>query len=1219
MNDVRNLDQLWVMICTAQVLLMQAGFCLLESGAARTKHSISVAIKNLVDFCISIIVFWLVGFGVMYAIPTIVLFPGSGGGESWSSSLFSFFLYQAVFCGTATTLIGGAVAERVRFRGYLLINILVSGLIYPIVGQWVWGGLWDDDHTGWLQSIGFIDYAGATVVHSVGAWVALAALAVLGPRIGRFGKKRRRINASSLPSVVLGTLVLWFGWIGFNGGAGLAFDDKVPGIICNTLLAGAAGGVVALVWGSFRKVDHIVAIVANGVVSGLVSVTAACHLITPQAAIVIAAVGAILCTECVGWLERMKIDDVVGAVPAHGLPGVWGTLSVALFGSPALWQNGNGFWQQLSVQAIGCGVVMCWAFGVSLVILFLANRWLPLRATARNEYIGLNVAEHHANSDLRDLLTEMARHRRDRDFKRRVSIVPNTEVGQIAAEYNRVLDQVRDEMSSRLEVQGQFKDVVQRASEGIFQTDANGTLQHANPALASLLGFDSSQALLAHCQRHPGLFLQRNDNARLLNELDDSDRVQDFRTTIQSGDQGERTVSINARLVRDHYGDLQSYEGTVVDITERLRAETLTIEKEQAEAASHAKSEFLAGMSHEMRTPLNGVIAMLDMIDDNALEQRQKKYLGIAQSSATTLLAIINDVLDLSKVESGQLEIESVPLSIEAIINDTVSMQAHASLAKGLQIDAFIDQSIPDSLVGDPLRLRQITLNLVNNAVKFTDFGHIRVDVQYDSARHVLTLRVSDTGVGISVEQKHRIFQPFVQAEAGTSRNFGGTGLGLSICLKLIDAMGGQIDCHSLPGQGSTFVVNLPMRTSTQILPRAAEVRLALDSLQPRNVLLLSHDDLHATVVRRYLEQWGFAIQQPKADESIEQTVAALAGCVEVVLADATRLSANDRTAIQRLGTDVPIVTWGLSPHSPDLTDSAPGSLDPPIRRLELAKALNAGSIVGQVAAKDISLSRQTVSWDGRRVLVIDDNEVNTIVASELCKAMGFQVDVAYGGLQAIDLARHAVYDMILIDCQMPVLDGYETTKRLRLMHEADELRLSPHAALRIVAVTAEAVLGQRERCLSAGMDAMLPKPISRQSLTEMFRRVLPGAELPDAPSNTDTRPAIDMADLVSRCGDDVDVTRTAIALFKQNLPKQHQQLQAAVSAGNQTLAKAKSHSIKGMAANLSAKPLAHLAADLERQLKDRQSETVTRSMDELEAEINRCLAWIEDCVELHH
>ena len=793
-------------------------------------------------------------------------------------------------------------------------------------------------------------------------------------------------------------------------------------------------------------------------------------------------------------------------------------------------------------------------------------------------------------------------------------------------------------MSSRLEVQGQFKDMMDRASEGIFQTDANGTIQHANPALASLLGFTSTQALLTHCQRNPGLFLQRNDNARLLNALDASDRVQDFRTTIRTDDHTERLVSINARIVRNQHGDLQSYEGTLVDITERLQAEALTLEKEQAEAASHAKSEFLAGMSHEMRTPLNGVIAMLDMINEETLEQRQRKYLGIAQSSATTLLAIINDVLDISKVESGQLELESVPLSVESIINDTVSMQSHAAAAKGVQLDAFIDQSLPDSLIGDPLRLQQVVLNLVTNAVKFTDFGHIRVDAEYDSQRNLLALRVSDTGIGISDEQKRRIFQPFVQAEAGTTRNFGGTGLGLSICLKLIDAMGGQIDCQSETGQGSTFFVNLPIQTSTQVLPAAVEVRRAIESLQPRNVLLVADDDLHASIARGYLKQWAFAIKEPENNESIKQTVEKVAGNVEVVLADAKRLSPNDRTALEQLGTEVPIVTWGGSPRATDTLDVGPLCIEPPIRRLELATALNASKAVVPSSSEGALAVSQQGRWDGQRVLVIDDNEVNIIVASELCKSMGFQVDVAYGGLQAIDLARRSIYDMILIDCQMPVIDGYETTKRLRVMHEAGELCLPPQESLRIVAVTAEAVLGQRERCLSAGMDAMLPKPVSKYSLGEMFRRVLPASgenhkqrgsstattdmkagvddNAPIRPASTAGPPAIDMDELASRCGDDVDVTKKAIELFKRDLPKQQQQLRAAVTAGNQSLAKAKSHCIKGMAANLSAKPLAHLAAGLERQLGDQEPETVTLSMYELEAEIDRCLAWIEDCVE---
>ncbi len=803
MIELTTIDLLWLLLCTGQVLLMQVGFCMLESGMARAKNSINVAIKNLVDFCVSVMAFWAVGFGLMYG--------SSAGGwigttqffleQDLSSSLLAFFLFQVVFCGTATTIISGAVAERIRFRSYVIVSLFVSAIVYPIYGHWAWGGVLAESGSGWLGELGFIDFAGSTVVHSVGAWVALAAVLIIGPRMGRFGKRQRPIQSSNLPLVVMGVLILWFGWLGFNGGSGLALSDRVPLILVNTMISAAVGGLVSLAIVMFHLRRPDVATVGNGAVAGLVAITAGCHLMSPLASFCVGAVAAIVYYTSTYLLSRLRIDDVIGAISAHGLPGVWGTVAVALLTDPNLWENGNSAWTQFQIQALGCAAAFGWAFGISLVTLSVINTVYRLRVPRRHEYMGLNIAEHQANSELQELLTQMSGHRRGRVFNRRVKVEPFTEIGQVAAAYNRVLSEVDREIAGRLEAQNLYQSIFDHAVEGIYQTYPDGGFRSANPALAEILGFESAESLVQTIKHvSSDLYVDKESRDQFLTQIALHNRVVDFRSQVKRHDGKHIWISENARAVRDPHGNVMYFEGTIVDITQRLLSEQLQLQKEQAESASHAKSEFLAGMSHEMRTPLNGIVSMLELMSEEAMSAQQAKYLQIARRSSATLLAIINDILDLSKIEAGRLELESVPFSLLALIDETVEMLYYRAKSKRLDLAAHLDPDVPEWLLGDPVRLQQILINLISNAIKFTEEGGVSVRLLWkesDSTTNVgktgaLTIEVADTGIGIPLDRQAFIFDAFTQADASTTRRFGGSGLGLNICRQLVHAMGGR-------------------------------------------------------------------------------------------------------------------------------------------------------------------------------------------------------------------------------------------------------------------------------------------------------------------------------------------------------------------------------------------------------------------------------------------
>ena len=465
-----TLDILWVAISAVLVFLMQAGFLCLESGLTRSKNNINVAIKNLSDLGLAVFIFFVIGFGLMFGeslfglIGTSQFLPKIESGEMWP---VTFFLYEAMFCSTAVTIISGAVAERMRFTSYLLLGVVVAGLIYPVFGHWAWNGLDAGVRLGWLGVWGFYDFAGSTAVHSVGGWVALAAVLVIGPRTGRFpeGGKPLEIPASSLPIAILGTLLLWFGWFGFNGGSALGMNSQVPAIISNTLLAGATGLLVTMIAGLALWGYADVRLVINGSLAGLVAITAGANAVGGVSALVIGGIGGLVMLAVSRLLERLRIDDAVGAVPVHLGAGIWGTLAVALFGRPEVLGSGLSWWEQLGAQLLGVVVCGVWAFGLAYLFLKLISPYIRLRVSAHDEQIGLNVSEHGARTELLDLVQGM-----DLDVAtpvrgRRVPVEPFTEIGIIAERYNRVMDSLEDAERALLDSHGRMEDDLNLATE----------------------------------------------------------------------------------------------------------------------------------------------------------------------------------------------------------------------------------------------------------------------------------------------------------------------------------------------------------------------------------------------------------------------------------------------------------------------------------------------------------------------------------------------------------------------------------------------------------------------------------------------------------------------------------------------------------------------------------------------------------------------------------
>lgn len=449
--DAISSDMLWILTCGFLVTLMQGGFTCLESGLVRSKNSINVAIKNLVDFCISLSLYALFGFGLMFGTSQwgllgtdhFMIGNGTGGHD------LSFFFFEAVFCGTAATIVSGAVAERMRFLGYILTTVVLAGTIYPIVGHWAWAMNEAGEMTGWLGQMGFKDFAGSSVVHSVGGWIALAALIIIGPRIGRFGENGRPVEGHSLPIATVGVFLLWFGWFGFNGGSTLRLSNDIPLIIVNTAMAGAVGGISALTASWLRDGQPLVDRVMNGVIAGLVGITAGCNLVEPVSAMLIGLISGFIVVYSTPMLERWKIDDAIGAVSVHLVAGIWGTLAVALFAPDGSWGSEltrlDFFW----IQLLGVTSIGLYSFGFGFSLLWLLNKLVPLRVSAMDERIGLNISEHGAGTSILDLITQMDEQARSGNFSRPVDIEPETDAAPIAAFYNAVLEKFMMETSRR--------------------------------------------------------------------------------------------------------------------------------------------------------------------------------------------------------------------------------------------------------------------------------------------------------------------------------------------------------------------------------------------------------------------------------------------------------------------------------------------------------------------------------------------------------------------------------------------------------------------------------------------------------------------------------------------------------------------------------------------------------------------------------------------------
>jgi len=575
------------------------------------------------------------------------------------------------------------------------------------------------------------------------------------------------------------------------------------------------------------------------------------------------------------------------------------------------------------------------------------------------------------------------------------------------------------------------------------------------------------------------------------------------------GDGARYSIESSISLIRDAGGTPIGFRGISRDVTRRLRAEKdLQGAKEAAEAANRAKSEFLANMSHEIRTPMNGILGMTELTLGTRLDTEQREYLEMIESSADSLMTVINDVLDFSKIEAGKLDLDMIPFNLRDLLDDTMKTLALRAHEKGLELACHIEPDVLESLIGDPGRLRQIIVNLVGNAIKFTKHGEVLINIRAESQSDreaCLQFAVSDTGVGIPLKKQRAIFEAFTQADGSTTRTYGGTGLGLTISNRLVGLMGGKLDVESQEGKGSTFSFTVTFRLERAALDRRTSASATV--LRNMRVLVVDDNATNRRILEAMLTNWQMqpvmVADGPLALKTLEEA-SSDGEPFPLVLVDGHMPEMDGFSLAEQIkgtgslaGAVIMMLTSGAqagdAARCRELGVAA--YLTKPIRQSHLLAAiLNLMGTVPGPERPSFVVAQGAPLGNARRlrILLAEDNVVNQMLASRMLAKAGHAVEVARNGREALSLLRHQTeagkrpFDLALMDIQMPEMDGFEATAAIR----AEEQLTGRH--LQIIAMTAHAMKGDRERCLEAGMDGYVSKPIHGKELFDAIESGIP-------------------------------------------------------------------------------------------------------------------------------
>jgi len=796
-----------------------------------------------------------------------------------------------------------------------------------------------------------------------------------------------------------------------------------------------------------------------------------------------------------------------------------------------------------------------------------------------------------------------------------------------------------------LEAANEFqKKLLATAATAIFMVDTEKRITSVNDDFCritqyrkeELLGKHCTAVMKAPCSKVCGLFDAGRKGAIVKRQC-----------MIRTKTGRKLTVLKSADLLRDERGHIVGGIESFVDVTELVGA------REQAEKANRAKSEFLAKMSHEIRTPLNGIIGMTDLALDTDLGEQQREYLTLVKESADSLLEVINDILDSSKIEAGKLALEHTNFSLRDVVGDTLRALGFRANSRGLELVEHVPPDIPDRLTGDPVRLRQIIVNLVSNAIKFTDQGGVSVSVETSEMTPTeicLHFQVSDTGGGIPPEQQQRIFRAFEQADTSITRTHGGTGLGLTISAQLVDMMGGVIWVASEVGKGSTF--HFTVRLGLQDGPRTRERLNQLPALKDVRVLAVDDDPTNTRILEATLKGWGLSVNSlHSGKEALEELARAQQKGEPYRLAvlDAHMPEMDGYELAERIegNSDLSGVKMVmLSSGDPEERQAAhtrltvAAYLTRPVRPSQLWNAL-INALGGDEVYEDVSGAGEgesTTEVGPLHILLAEDNPVNQKLTRHVLVKEGHEVSIAVDGQAVIDRLEQEEFDLILMDVQMPRLSGLEATQAIR------EKEKSTGEHVPIVALTAHAMKGDLEKCLSAGMDGYLAKPVLPEEIEAEIRRAVTGRNerasgdsgepaIPQRTSEEGVGPSpellvstsvqdqqeeppsdepFDKIKLMARLDGDVNLLDDIVGEFVENCPKVIDDMREAAQSGRSDLLERAGHSLKGTVGNFAAKRAFDAALNVEMIGRHGHLERAEEGVELLDREISVLLPALE-------
>ncbi|MGB5733727.1 MAG: response regulator, partial [Thiohalocapsa sp.] len=790
----------------------------------------------------------------------------------------------------------------------------------------------------------------------------------------------------------------------------------------------------------------------------------------------------------------------------------------------------------------------------------------------------------------------------------------------------------------------QFRAIANYTYDWEDWTDPGGRLLWVNPAVERVSGYSVEDCMAM--PDYPLPMVHPDDRECFMERLRtahaESGTDLEFRLLRKEGT--TTWAAISWQPIFDADGTNLGRRSSINDVTERRRAaEAMQQAKEAAEAASKAKSDFLANMSHEIRTPMVGVIGMAGLLHDTRMTEQQLEYVETIRSSGNALLEVINDILDFSKIEANRLELEVTGFDLRTILEEAADIVALGAFDKGLNFNCLLPEGILVRLRGDSGRLRQVLVNLTGNAIKFTEHGEVSVDVQRvdhgdRQRRCVLRFEVRDTGIGIPEDRRNGLFQSFFQVDASTTRRFGGTGLGLAISKQLVELMNGEIGCVSNEVKGSTFWFEIPFEIDAHVPEPIDESARILDG---KRVLIVDDTATNLRVLSEYLAAFNCAVDQAS---DAAQAKAALADAherglpYEIVILDMMMPIVDGLTLGREIRRDgdngveklVMLSSRDQRGDGRALEEAGfDAFLTKPVKRNALRRVLVRLFEVKQlpVAAADSprDADNATATRPPQRVLVAEDNPTKQTVALSMLKRMGYRADVVSNGNEALNALKLLPYDLVLMDVQMPEMDGLEATRRFRAL-EAGTGRHMP-----ILAMTAHASLSDRERCLNAGMDDFVTKPVQREVLGRIIaanlnkrRSETPMSKLSD-PKATDSNHMdaehVTSADggftlevMIQRLDNDEEIAREIAEIFVVSSEELLAELITAVADGQADVIRARAHSIKGSAGNIGADAVQDLAASMEDAARDGDLAQASQALSPLKRaleEVNRILsAW---------